>query len=584
MSDIRKLMEAMEDISEGSEMIEINDSFHFELGDDLLIETGVVAVGPNAIIVEADQKTLDILREHFILEDFEELTESDIIDFPKDRISSSDSMSMGSPGKVVKFQKPEDLYTEFKHSKFFPGNMPRDKWLQAAMHFISKRRGLTDMNDIRSVAAELYHQHLQLDEELSTIMKYSGLKEPTHQRKQRGEVEPVDRTDYDIPAFLRKADRTGKKLSPELDALTDPNRNDESRYPHVSMRMGSDSDASSAGSYKMGETVHRPVLSKVDPSYNDEEHSEYDAHKELDKSRKLSSSKRVQGYDPYNSGEIDEGDVIQGPWNTVPTNAETRQANDKEWEVAEKFVEQLARHNKKNLDLAGIGVDAATGNIRIHIINSDSSGPIGHYGVKYILSPNGLYISDESGLEEAAPDWNKMAGAVGGKDPDAKAIKGVTNFDALYSQVVDEIKDAGVRFPDDPVYEIENALEEVSRIFGKVNVSNKDELVNQILRKMAADGNLYKLWDDVGDVDDLIPEAKYHGREVPLGKKMKGDVKKSKVYVRKPNGKVVKVNFGDKNMRIKKNSPSHRKSFRARHHCESPGPRWKARYWSCKSW
>ena len=79
-------------------------------------------------------------------------------------------------------------------------------------------------------------------------------------------------------------------------------------------------------------------------------------------------------------------------------------------------------------------------------------------------------------------------------------------------------------------------------------------------------------------------EAKYHGREVPLGKKMQGDVKKSKVYVRKPNGKVVKVNFGDKNMRIKKNIPSHRKSFRARHHCESPGPRWKARYWSCKSW
>jgi hypothetical protein len=85
-------------------------------------------------------------------------------------------------------------------------------------------------------------------------------------------------------------------------------------------------------------------------------------------------------------------------------------------------------------------------------------------------------------------------------------------------------------------------------------------------------------------LEDIINEAEYQGRNVPLGKPMKGDVKKSKVYVRKPNGKVVKVNFGDKNMRIKKNSPSHRKSFRARHHCENPGPRWKARYWSCRAW
>ncbi len=84
------------------------------------------------------------------------------------------------------------------------------------------------------------------------------------------------------------------------------------------------------------------------------------------------------------------------------------------------------------------------------------------------------------------------------------------------------------------------------------------------------------------DID--MDEAKYHGKEVPLGKKLPGDVKKSKVYVRKPNGKIVKVNFGDKKMRIKKSNPKRRKSFRARHNCKNPGPRWKARYWSCRSW
>jgi len=84
--------------------------------------------------------------------------------------------------------------------------------------------------------------------------------------------------------------------------------------------------------------------------------------------------------------------------------------------------------------------------------------------------------------------------------------------------------------------------------------------------------------------EDEMDEAKYQGREVPLGKPMQGDVAKSKVYVKGPKGNVVKVNFGDKNMRIKKNIPGRRKSFRARYRCENPGPRWKARYCSCRAW
>ena len=83
----------------------------------------------------------------------------------------------------------------------------------------------------------------------------------------------------------------------------------------------------------------------------------------------------------------------------------------------------------------------------------------------------------------------------------------------------------------------------------------------------------------------IIKEAEYQGRDVPLGKKMKGDVKKSKVYVIDPStGNVKKVEFGDPNMRIKKSNPARRKSFRARHNCDNPGPRTKARYWSCKAW
>jgi len=82
----------------------------------------------------------------------------------------------------------------------------------------------------------------------------------------------------------------------------------------------------------------------------------------------------------------------------------------------------------------------------------------------------------------------------------------------------------------------------------------------------------------------FITEAEYQGKNVQLGKPSAGDVKKSKVFVKGPSGRVVKVNFGDKNMTIKKHIPARRKSFRARHNCDDPGPRWKARYWSCKAW
>lgn len=104
--------------------------------------------------------------------------------------------------------------------------------------------------------------------------------------------------------------------------------------------------------------------------------------------------------------------------------------------------------------------------------------------------------------------------------------------------------------------------------------------------------------DDFGSVqntnfiaDDLLNEAEYKGRKVQLGKIMQGDIKKFKVFVKNDKGKVVKVNFGfggksahGKRMVIKKNNPERRKSFRARMNCDNPGPRWKPRYWACKTW
>ena len=110
---------------------------------------------------------------------------------------------------------------------------------------------------------------------------------------------------------------------------------------------------------------------------------------------------------------------------------------------------------------------------------------------------------------------------------------------------------------------------------------SESEMLSTWVESIAADGVVLHADDELYNA---ITEAEYQGRDVPLGKPMQGDVKKFKVYVKNPKGNVVKVNFGDPNMRIKKSNPARRRSFRARHNCDNPGPRTKARYWSCRKW
>ena len=108
------------------------------------------------------------------------------------------------------------------------------------------------------------------------------------------------------------------------------------------------------------------------------------------------------------------------------------------------------------------------------------------------------------------------------------------------------------------------------------------------------DDAFYEAFGELGYPEDEAElfDAEYQGRKVTLNKPMRGDVKKFKVYVKDPKtGNVKKVNFGHggssakrKTMRIRKSNPKARKSFRARHNCASPGPKTKARYWSCRKW
>jgi len=167
----------------------------------------------------------------------------------------------------------------------------------------------------------------------------------------------------------------------------------------------------------------------------------------------------------------------------------------------------------------------------------------------------------------------------------------------LETYVVDVVEDGIVIEADDTMIQILRqvgylaegvnlppAQDSTSPINGKKDAlrrSKKDALRRS--KKDAREFN-FETSSDTDLCEDDLTEAEYRGRKVPLGKKMAGDVKKSKVYVKGPKGNVVKVNFGDPNMKIKKSNPARRKSFRARHNCDNPGPRWKARYWSCRSW
>lgn len=172
----------------------------------------------------------------------------------------------------------------------------------------------------------------------------------------------------------------------------------------------------------------------------------------------------------------------------------------------------------------------------------------------------------------------------------------------LETYVCEEAADGIVLFADDRMMEIlesydllETEPHETVILEGMTKQAMHDDAermsLEQFVDKYGDDEWVHEFWHNI---NDDIDEAKYQGRNVPLGKPMKGDVKKSKVYVRGPKGNVVKVNFGhggtsakragQKTMKIKKSNPARRKSFRARHNCDNPGPRHKARYWSCRAW
>jgi hypothetical protein len=200
--------------------------------------------------------------------------------------------------------------------------------------------------------------------------------------------------------------------------------------------------------------------------------------------------------------------------------------------------------------------------------------------------------ADELGLtpEEAAEHYEKMQGGAhvqeAPKDSDIDYAKLMLQISAMKDKIAElPIDDDRKTSALTALGQVEDdlSMDESYEPFPEADEFNieDDEDFEEVLGPLGFPEDETELFD-----------AEYRGRKVPLNKPMRGDVKKFKVYVKDPKtGNVKKVNFGHggtsakrKTMRIRKSNPKARKSFRARHNCANPGPKTKARYWSCRKW
>ena len=127
----------------------------------------------------------------------------------------------------------------------------------------------------------------------------------------------------------------------------------------------------------------------------------------------------------------------------------------------------------------------------------------------------------------------------------------------------------------------EKAIEGIEDVIGEEGEGN---LMAWVQSKIS---NAVQMLDGVSDYlqsQHKTASDKNKGKKLNKPFRTPGGPKKFSVYVKNDKGNIVKVNFGDPGLSIKRDNPNRRKNFRARHNCDNPGPKTKARYWSCRNW
>jgi hypothetical protein len=237
-------------------------------------------------------------------------------------------------------------------------------------------------------------------------------------------------------------------------------------------------------------------------------------------------------------------------------------------------IKQLMMWNKKYSVYSGKnGDELPSGLVKA---NTDSGITSDGYEENEVKQYEKMFGKEEFDWDDSQHgEFQEKSKITGGMMSDLEKIVGVGNADDEYTLAEIGEKILGMSFGD--------TYEEQYQPFpeGDEFDIEEDEDFEEVLGPLGFPEDETELFD-----------AEYQGRKVPLNKPMRGDTKKFKVYVKDPKtGNVKKVNFGHggtsakrKTMRIRKSNPKARKSFRARHNCANPGPKTKARYWSCRKW
>lgn len=262
--------------------------------------------------------------------------------------------------------------------------------------------------------------------------------------------------------------------------------------------------------------------------------------------------------------------------------------------MSKTFKDYLAEteSNRSSKNEAAPGAVRAAGGLALGSVTGVGGALIGQMFAPFLGGAAGGVVGAVGGYKVGADAtdalWDKITDKFGSGNRAKKAgiahakaaVNGEESFEYNGKEYPVTLKRSNVR----------QAVSQLKAVDEAVKESSNDELdrikeLSGITEETYDGDDFYEAYGDLWyNEDEDLDEADYQGRKVQLGKPMRGDVKKFKVYVKNPKGNVVKVNFGDPDMKIKKSNPARRRSFRARHNCDNPGPRTKARYWSCRKW
>ena len=217
----------------------------------------------------------------------------------------------------------------------------------------------------------------------------------------------------------------------------------------------------------------------------------------------------------------------------------------------------VQKHFDKEIGLMRTRINATEKALKIHDMKIDREGTV-------------------QSFKEEAPCW-KGYKQLGMKKKNGKSVPNCVPEDINEEEVDEKFQ---------PGFAVRYSLDGKRKVQAYKTQKDADHRA-KILKSMGGVKDVSITKHDLNFKEEEIEEAEYKGRKVKLNDPIRtseNPKKKFKVYVKNEKGNIVVVRFGDPDMEIKRDDPKRRKSFRARHNCANPGPKWKARYWSCYQW